>query len=110
MQFVNRWEASDPRLTGDVSYTGRWLMNDVGSVQVEANHRILVNDGGRWVGNSTAFMGPTIGNIDTVVLTGEDGYAGLTAYVSIDWGKDPATFVGVIIPAEMPAPPVPATA
>ena len=94
VQFVNRWEASDPRLTGDVAYTGKWLWNEPQQVQVEANHRVLENDGGRWVGSGNAILGPTIGNVDTVLLTGEGGYEGLTAYVIIDWGNGPGNVRG----------------
>jgi hypothetical protein len=102
------WEASDPRLSGEVTYVGNWhRYSTAPAFQVEAASRVVVNEGGGWVGTATALAGDKVGNYDTVVLTGEGAYAGLTAYVLMDWTKDPATFVGAIFPGEMPSPPEP---
>ena len=102
------WEASDSRLSGDVTYSGLWHRYPApATMQVEAAARELVNSGGRWVGQATAIATATIGGWDAIVFTGEGGYEGLTAYVVIDWNGDPGSFVGAIFPGDMPAFPEP---
>ena len=105
ISFENRWDASDPRLSGTVIYTGNWRSYSPSDVQVESGARILENDGGRWVGTSTAVATPE-GNTDTVILRGEGGYEGLTAYVVMDWTAR-GSFFGAIFPGELPPLPEP---
>jgi len=103
------WEASDSRLSGEVTYAGNWQRYPYpASMQVEAATYELVNEGGRWLGQATAIATATISGWDAIVFTGEGGYEGLTAYVSIDWSTEPASFTGGIIQGEMPAFPEPA--
>ena len=40
-----------------------------------------------------------------MILTGEGAYAGLTAYLNLDWGTPGRPFRGIIFPGEMPEPP-----
>ena len=115
------WDASDPRLTGSAAYVGRWRLYDQPSAETcscsataaavddeQTTYRV-VNDGGSWLCVTTRANGPieTGSNAHTVVLQGEDAYAGLTAYLVIDWGNEPFTFAGLIVPGEVPpyAPP-----
>jgi hypothetical protein len=103
------WEASDARLSGEVTYAGNWQRYPYpASMQVEAATYELVNEGGRWLGQATAIATATLDGWDAVVFNGEDGYEGLTAYVAIDWSTEPASFTGGVIPGEMPALPEPA--
>lgn len=102
------WEASDPRLAGDVTYTGRWhWYAPPAGMQVEAATFELVNDAGRWLGQATAFAGEAFPGWDTIVFRGDGAYEGLTAYVVIDWSAGEGTFTGAIFPGDMP--PFPAT-
>ena len=115
------YEASDPRLDGDVTGRGVGLYHVPRSIYLEAGTRVLVNDDGRWVGTDTGlgvtdsitvdgieydtrFRGTYL-NIDFIVMHGEDAYEGLTAIIVEDWEApfgSPATFVGAIVP-EVPA-------
>ena len=105
---TNRWEASDPRLSGTSTYTGDWQEYLSAGFVVKAGTRVIENDDGRWVGTATALQGERV-NTDTVVLHGEGAYEGLTAYVLM-W--DPplapqATFDAAIFSGEMPEFPEP---
>ena len=108
------WEASDPRLSGTATYAATYDRFESAGFEVEASSRVVVNDGGRWVGTSTALStAPETSpqtNTDTVLLRGEGAYEGLTAYVVVDSTTDPATFVAGVFPGDMPAqPPLPAS-
>jgi hypothetical protein len=103
------FEASDPRLSGDVTFTGHWQQYPPPvEMEVEAGIYELVNPDGRWVGLATGIAAPDIDVPDTLVFSGEDGYEGLTAYIALDWDTEPATFSGLIFPGAMPAFPEPA--
>ena len=110
------WDFDDVRLDGDVTYNGNWYSAPilVGStpnrMQIESATYGLTNPGGSWLGTATACcaVGPV--GIDTVVLTGVGGYEGLTAYLVLDWTKQPRLFQGVIFPGPMPPYPSPAPA
>ena len=115
------YEASDPRLDGEVTLTQNRLGYETPGISIEATVRVLENDDGRWVGTDTGLgvsdsivtdgieydtsFRVTYLNIDFIVLHGEDAYEGLTAVIVEDWEApfgEPATFVGAIVP-EMPA-------
>lgn len=110
-QTVTRWIASDPRLSGEETITANWdlhLSTDISvpEVGVGAMTRVLVNDDGRWVGETgiafEALYDP--GRRDIVVMRGEDAYEGLTAFILTDLqGVDYASFKGVIFEGEMPS-------
>ena len=72
-------------------------------VEVSTGIYDFANEDGRWVGTYHAFVEPTMGiDRDTVILTGEGAYDGLSAYLLIDWSSLPAEFIGAIFPGEMP--------
>jgi hypothetical protein len=72
------WVASDPRLSGAATYHGAW--DEYGGYSIETNTYEVVNDGGRWFGPA---MAATVNDVwvETILLDGEGGYEGLTAYV-----------------------------
>ncbi len=78
VEFAMDWVASDPRLSGAVTYHGAW--DEFGGYSIETNTYEVVNEGGRWFGPATAI---TVNDVwvETIVLDGEGGYEGLTAYV-----------------------------
>ena len=98
------WDASDPRLEGEVEQTGNTVEYRAFSpMYVGATTRVLVNDDGRWVGTDTGLGVPGV-DMEFVVMHGEGAYEGLTAVVCEDWSVDPPTFAGAIIPSDkMPA-------
>jgi hypothetical protein len=99
----DRWESTDERLSGEVTYRGQWRRYpDPAGMQVETATYELLNDGGRWVGEATALATAGIPGWDTIVFAGEDGYEGLTAYVVIDWDSESEDFFGAIFPGQMP--------
>jgi hypothetical protein len=99
-RFTTSWEASDSRLSGTTSITTNWKHYERLRMLVEAANYSLENDGGRWAGTATSLVGERLGETDTVVLHGEDGYEGLTAYVVID--RASRTFNAAILPGGMP--------
>jgi hypothetical protein len=100
------WEATDPRLSGTVTYRGNWQAFPEVPMQVESSTYEVVNEGGRWYGPATAQAGPSLGNNDTILLRGEGGYQGLMAYILIDGTTTyPPRIYAAIFPGEMP--PVP---
>jgi hypothetical protein len=56
-----------------------------------------------WVGTGTEYFTDT--GLETMILTGEGAYAGLTAYVNVDWAQIGRPFKGIIFPGEMPETP-----
>ncbi len=108
--FRQTWEASDPRLSGSVIYTGNWHSYGDGDLQVEASSVVLDNAEGRWIGTGTAMVAGGLA-MDTMILRGEGAYEGLTAYVVQDWAQGPvAAFTAAIFPGEMPVSPDPRAA
>jgi len=112
---VHAWQASDARLAGEVSYTGRWQLyeepsEDTGDVDVTGDSAVyeIVNEGGRWLCEAARTAAPrTADDTHTLVFSGEDGYEGLTAYLHVDWASTPYAFTGLILAGEAPpyAPP-----
>lgn len=94
VEMTMDWVASDPRLSGAVTYHGAW--DDFGGYSVETNTFEVVNDGGSWFGPA---MAATANGVwaETMVLDGEDGYEGLTAYVL---HTVPSQMNAVIFPGE----------
>ena len=43
--------------------------------------------------------------METIQLVGEGAYAGLMAYLVVDWGQPTRPFQGIIFAGEMPEPP-----
>jgi hypothetical protein len=104
---VHRWQASDARLGGTATYTGRWQLyeqpaEDTGSGSDAAAYEI-VNDGGRWLCEASRAVAPgDAPSTHTLVFSGEGDYEGMTAYLSVDWSQAPYAFTGVILPGEAP--------
>jgi len=83
---AERWEASDPRLSG--SATQRMMSHLYPSIdyQLEAFEYTLVNDEGSWVGTGTG-IGPrgrdaAYGDAFTLAIHGAGAYEGLTAFLT----------------------------
>ncbi len=105
-------EMSDPRLTGSLSRVLNFSVHPVGddgALVIQTDLWRIENDGGSWAGPGTAMSG--IGEIpsditvdlETVVLTGEGGYDGLSAYLVADWSPETgADMQGAIFTGEMP--------
>lgn len=108
---VHSWTASDPRLSGDLTYTGNWLFDENAGNSIQSGTYELTNEGGSWLGDATAYSSDALqADTDVVVFAGRDGYEGLTAYVVIDWSSSGASgenFEGVIFPSAMPPVPEP---
>jgi hypothetical protein len=105
---IQRWQTNDPRLSGDVTYTGHWSFFDSPDgwlTPQTATWELIGEDGGRWLGTSTGFDSAALGGIDTIVFTGEGAYAGLTAYI-VSFSNE---LRGMIIPTDLHAPPEPYT-
>ncbi len=104
-------EATDPRASGLLTTIGNWnevVHQDYGFM-TEATSVRLANDGGAWSGTGRG----TIAYVDgrslmtgLSMLTGEDGYEGLTLMMNQYWDPDTTTFWGVILPSDQ-VPPVP---
>ena len=99
MQGTLSWEASDPRLSGEVTFAGYLVNYTTPSIYVGGGTRVLVNDDGRWVGTDTGLAAPGV-DMEFIVMQGEGAYEGLTAVVREDWSKNPPTFVGAIVPSD----------
>jgi hypothetical protein len=106
---VHRWDASDPRLEGEVDYSGTWRLYDTPSedsgVPADEASAIysIVNSGGSWLCEESRLdPPPATGQDGTLVFQGQGDYAGLTAYLHIDWSQAPYEFDGLILPGEEP--------
>ena len=105
------WSTSDPRLSGEVTYTGNWYFAPDPGIGLQSGTYELTNDDGSWLGTATAYVSDGLGaDSDVVVFAGRDGYEGLTAYVVLDWGSVDVSgenISGVIFPSAMPPTPEP---
>jgi hypothetical protein len=95
--------SSDPRLGGVLTYV-ETKVHYPGDIMVGASRAEIRSDDGAWVGTGTE---SSAGMGETMILTGEGAYAGLTAYLNLDWGQIGRPFKGIIFPGEMPEPPPP---
>lgn len=106
---VHEWVASDPRLSGDVAYTGTWHVygepsEDTGTpaAQDQAIYQI-VNEGGKWLCEASRIPDPMVPSDEhTLVFSGEGAYEGMTAYLHIDWSQAPYAFTGLVLQGEAP--------
>ena len=105
---LQTWDTSDPRLNGDATYTvNTRSVPDCCGIVSEAYE--LTNDGGSWLGDGRGYGIGTDRN-GFVVLTGRDGYEGLTAFVDLALGEGNAwDLKGIIFPSEVPPVPEPYT-
>jgi hypothetical protein len=107
---VHEWAASDPRLSGEATYSGRWQLyeepqEDTGDPAAsDAALYSIVNEGGSWLCEASRAAEQPISDGDrhTLVFNGEGEYEGLTAYLTIDWSQAPYVFSGLILPGEEP--------
>jgi hypothetical protein len=108
-------EVSDPRLTGTLVRVINFSFRPVsssGALLVQTDLWSIENDGGSWSGPSTGISGvddvPSdfTTDLETVVLTGEGDYDGLSAYLVADWTPETgADIQGAIFAGEMPPTP-----
>jgi hypothetical protein len=106
---LHEWVASDPRLSGDVAYTGSWHIygepsEDAGTpaAQDQAIYEI-VNEGGKWLCEASRIPDPMVPSEEhTLVFNGEGAYEGMTAYLHIDWSQAPYAFTGLVLQGEAP--------
>lgn len=111
-----RIKVDDARLSGSLS---RSLNSD--AHRVSEKERVVVqsmtyridNEGGSWSGLGTALVHHggkvrprDVTDLDTVVLIGEGGYEGLSAYLLVDWTKQPIAIDGAIFSGTLPPTPV----
>jgi len=104
-------EMSDPRLTGLLLRVLNFTVHPIGegALVVQTDLWRIENDGGSWTGPSTAISGigeipsDVTADLETVVLTGEGDYDGLSAYLVADWSPETGADVqGAIFTGEMP--------
>jgi hypothetical protein len=98
---VHRWDASDPRLEGEADYAGTWRVYDIpaedSGVPADQESAIysIVNEGGSWLCEESRLEPPpATGERGTLVFEGQGDYAGLTAYLQVDWSQAPYVFTG----------------
>ena len=95
--------SSDPRLGGVLTYVENKDAYPGGGVG--ASRAEIRSDDGAWVGTGTEYAADMLDGLETMILAGEGAYAGLTAYLNLDWGTPGRPFRGIIFPGEMPKPP-----
>jgi hypothetical protein len=107
---LHRWVASDPRLEGDVTYTGTWQLyaepeedSGIPDPTGDAIYEI-VNEGGSWLCEESRSPDPPYTSADrhTLVFDGSGEYEGLTAYLQVDLSQAPYEFTGLILTGEEP--------
>jgi hypothetical protein len=103
--WMTTWEATDPRLSGTAEVIANYKDNPFARAEIGAGIVSLENEGGRWEGRATTLSGEILGQADTIVMRGQGGYEGLTAYILVDEVK--RTFKGMVFPGEMPPFPEP---
>lgn len=106
---LHQWQASDPRLEGAATYTGRWMVygqpeEDRGEGTAEdATLYAIVNEGGQWLCEASRLPDPMVPSEQhTLVFSGQGEYEGMTAYLHIDWSEAPYAFTGLILPGDEP--------
>jgi len=106
---LHKWESSDARFSGEVTYTGQWQLyeeptEDTGSPEdTDAAVYAIVNEGGRWLCEESRALAPgDAGRSHTLVFSGDGEYEGMTAYLQVDWSQAPFAFSGLILPGEAP--------
>ena len=102
------WDASDPRLSGTATYT----FNSHGysgplNALLDAIVVTVVNDGGSWAGTGQGIGSMEYGAMQMLMLTGEGGYEGLTAFLTEDIKNEMGTIRGVIVAGGLPPYPEP---
>jgi len=109
-------ETSDPRLNGLITTSAngdeRRVTGTTEAVDLQSSKYRIANDDGSWLGQGTAFIhlegGTPTADLDTLLLTGEGAYEGLSAYLLFDFSESPTAVEGVVFAGEMtPAPGLP---
>ena len=111
-----RWEATDPRLSGEATYRGMRHEYPTLGYFLESFEQTLVNEEGSWVGTGTGIASRNddaeYGDVYTMALRGAGAYAGLVAYLTAIFPYDEVdTYVwrirGLIVEDELPPFPEP---
>jgi hypothetical protein len=107
---VGRLEATDPRASGQLTTVTNVNQLEVagGGVAIGNARLRLVNDGGTWTGTTQGihFVTDDGGATVVTILSGEDGYEGLTLIMFEYVDDDAQTRRGLIIPSDQ-LPPLP---
>ena len=104
-------EATDPRASGLLTTIGNWneVAHEGSGFSTAATSVRLANDGGAWSGTGRGTIAYLDGHglmTGLSMLTGEDGYEGLTLMMNQYRDLDTTTFWGVILPSDQ-VPPMP---
>jgi hypothetical protein len=105
--------SSDPRLAGTMSVatTGAGSRYGKGAIAIQRSSYRLVNDDGAWVGQGqeaearTDLDGPAVFHAGSLLLEGEGGYEGMTAYGLVEYEDTVPLIKAVIIENALPPPP-----
>jgi hypothetical protein len=103
-------EVSDPRLEGTVTHTLNIDDHDGQAYRVLSATWRIENEGGAWEGSEHSVILPDGSRTTaTAVLSGEGGYAGLTALVEVTFVGFDKEWRGVILEGGLPPLPEPAS-
>ncbi|MEA2025701.1 MAG: hypothetical protein U9O18_03320 [Chloroflexota bacterium] len=75
------------------------------SLEVQSTWYTVENENGTWNGHATGIVFPDGSNTDTITLSGDGAYDGLTAYLLVDCTPAVPEVRGVIFPGAMPEAP-----
>lgn len=103
---------SDERLSGEAIFRGHWnRLGDDSWTWVATESVYLENEGGSWTGTGHAYVDPAStggslgsGRHERLVLEGQDGYEGLTAFLDFDseHADAPIKISGAIVTLGLP--------
>mgnify|MGYP001817615514 CR=1 FL=1 len=103
---VYEFEASDPRLSGELSSTFDFIFYENLGVYVADGDSTLETADGRWSGDFSFVGGESLANVATVTLHGEGAYEGLSAWLVMDQDAG-RKFAAGIVNGDLPTPPDP---
>jgi len=114
--IAERWEATDPRLSGEMTHHSTWHIYPFLDYEIASIEYALANDAGSWVGHGTRMWRgnwPIEAGAETMVMHGDGAYDGLTAYLTHSCPQDCTDAAhrmlhGLIVDEELP--PFPETA
>jgi hypothetical protein len=110
MSVAQVLETDNPRINGELTSTFSYDSYERLGLFVANGTSSLANEGGEWSGTFSYIGGGDDGisggsplsGIGTIVMQGEEGYEGLTAYVVINEAGAETTVEAAVFPGEMP--------